>query len=143
MPLASTRVNPCGIVDAVTSLLRPVPCCPPLAAAPLTEVEAAQLAGGLRALADPARLRLVSLILAGEGAQACVCDLVEPVGLTQPTVSHHLKVLVEAGLVVREKRGRWAYYRAVPEALEALADALHPRAGGDPPAPPRRTAAVG
>jgi ArsR family transcriptional regulator, arsenate/arsenite/antimonite-responsive transcriptional repressor len=102
-------------------------CCGPLSAAPLTEDEAGQLAVRLKAVADPARLRLLSLILASPDDEACVCDLTEPVGLSQPTVSHHMKVLADAGLVLREKRGRWAYYRAVPDALESLSRILRPR----------------
>jgi ArsR family transcriptional regulator len=101
-------------------------CCAPLAAAPLEEAEAVLLAARLKAVADPARLRLISLVLASPEGEACVCDLTEPVGLSQPTVSHHMKVLADAGLVHREKRGRWAYYRAEPTALEALARVLLP-----------------
>ncbi len=101
-------------------------CCPPLAQAPLSEADAAELAARLKAVADPGRLRLLSLILASPDAEACVCDLTAPLGLSQPTVRHHLKVLVDAGLLTREKRGRWAYHRAVPEALDALARVLQP-----------------
>ena len=78
----------------------------------------------LKALADPARLRLVSMVAAHEGGEACVCDLTEPLGLSQPTVSHHLKVLVEAGFLTRSKRGTWAYYRIVPGSLEGVAGLL-------------------
>ena len=79
------------------------------------DVESAErLAGVLRALAEPTRLRLVSLVAAGPGGQACVCDLTDPVGLTQPTVSHHLKVLVDAGILEREQRGKWAHFSLVP-----------------------------
>jgi ArsR family transcriptional regulator, arsenate/arsenite/antimonite-responsive transcriptional repressor len=99
-------------------------CCPPIGGAPLGPEEAAELAGVLKALADPARLRLLSVIQAAAGGEACQCELTEPVGLSQPTVSHHLKVLHEAGLVSRDKRGAWAYYRAVPERLAAVAAAL-------------------
>ncbi len=74
-----------------------------------------------RSLGEPTRLRLVSLIAGHEGAEACVCELTAPVGLSQPTVSHHLKILVEAGLLERAQRGKWAYYRLVPAALDALA----------------------
>lgn len=95
-------------------------CCAPLTREPLSAATAEELAGVLKALADPIRLRLVSLIQAHEDGEACVCDLTAPVSLTQPTVSHHLKVLLDAGLVEREKRGVWAYYRIVPGALEAL-----------------------
>ena len=103
---------------------RAVACCAPLVREPLSPEGAVHLAGALKALADPARLRLVSLIAAHDGGEACVCDLTEPLGLTQPTVSHHLKVLHDAGLVTRHKRGVWAYYRLVPGALTGLADLL-------------------
>lgn len=99
-------------------------CCPPLTREPLSAQDAGELARRLKALADPARLRLVSLVASHDGGEACVCDLVEPLGLSQPTVSHHLRVLVEAGLLHREKRGVWAYYAIVPGALGALADVL-------------------
>lgn len=99
-------------------------CCAPLTEAPLSEQEAESLAAALRVVADPARLRLLSLITsAGEG---CVCDLTEPLGLSQPTVSHHLKVLTDAGLLTREQRGRWAYFRVQTEGLELLRNALSP-----------------
>lgn len=96
-------------------------CCSPLTEGVLDTATAERLAGVLKAVAEPTRLRLVSLIAGYEGAEACVCDLTAPVGLTQPTVSHHLKTLVEAGLLERTQRGKWAYYRLVPAALEALA----------------------
>ena len=84
------------------------------------------LASRLKAVAEPARLRLVSLVLAGPGQEACICDLTGPLGLSQPTVSPYMKMLVDAGLLTREKRGRWAYFRAVPQAFESLAQALQP-----------------
>jgi ArsR family transcriptional regulator len=93
-------------------------------AAPLDDVDAAALAKGFAALADPARLRLLSLIAAQEAGEVCACDLVEPLGKSQPTVSHHLKVLREAGLVVGERRGTWVWYRVVPTMLEQLRDSL-------------------
>ncbi len=99
-------------------------CCVPLVREPLTAGQAAGLARLLKALADPARLRLVSLVAAHEGGEACVCDLTAPLGLTQPTISHHLKILVEAGILTRDKRGVWAYYSLVPSALQALAGVL-------------------
>jgi ArsR family transcriptional regulator len=99
-------------------------CCAPLATDVLSADEAAVLSRRLKALSDPHRLRLLSIVLAGGGEATCQCDLTEPLGLSQPTVSHHLKVLVEAGLLVREQRGRWAFYRPVPSALEALAAVL-------------------
>ena len=98
--------------------------CPPLSAGPLEAQEAQRLASALKTLADPARLRLLSLIQAQPDGEACVCHLTEPLGLSQPTVSHHLKVLREAGLVERERRGSWAYYRVIPEPLAALRDVL-------------------
>jgi ArsR family transcriptional regulator len=101
-----------------------LPCCAPITGAAMAASEATELAAVLKAVADPARLRLLSLIQAHEGGEACVCDLTGPVGLSQPTVSHHLKVLFDAGLVSREKRGAWAYYRAVPARLADLAAAL-------------------
>lgn len=99
-------------------------CCTPVTGTPLSAEDAATLAGLLKAIAEPTRLRLLSLVAATEGQEACVCDLTEPVGLSQPTVSHHLKILVDAGLLTREKRGVWAYYRLVPEQLTQLAAAL-------------------
>ena len=99
-------------------------CCPEVMSAPLGAEEAEDVAAALKVVADPARLRLLSLISNAEGAEACVCNLTEPLGLSQPTVSHHLKVLADAGLLEREQRGRWAYYRVVPERLELLRGAL-------------------
>lgn len=86
----------------------------------MTAEDAEQIARTLKALADPTRLRLLSLLAANAGGEACVCDLTDPVGLSQPTVSHHLKVLAEAGFVTREKRGVWAYYTLVPDAVRRL-----------------------
>jgi ArsR family transcriptional regulator len=99
-------------------------CCPPLLAAPLAERDAEVLATALQALADPARLRLLSLIASCPDSEACGCDLTAPVGLSQPTVSHHLKVLHEAGLLDRERRGRWVYFKVRPEPLASLRSAL-------------------
>ncbi len=90
----------------------------------MTAAEAETLATSLKAVADPVRLRLISLVAAHADAEACVCDLTDPVGLSQPTVSHHLKVLVDAGILTREQRGRWAYYRLVPETLSTIARLL-------------------
>lgn len=98
--------------------------CPPLLQGPLDQTDADRLAQALRTIADPARLRLLSLIQAQPDGEACVCHLTDPLGLTQPTVSHHLKVLLDAGLVARERRGSWAYYRVVPETLGVLRDIL-------------------
>lgn len=96
-------------------------CCSTPVREPLTAPEAAELSVALKAIADPVRLRLLSLIQAHADGEACVCDLTAPFGLSQPTISHHLKVLHDAGLVSRRKKGTWAYYRAVPERLAALA----------------------
>lgn len=101
-------------------------CCEPVLGNVLSESEAENLAAAFKVLADPARLRLLSLIAAAEAEEMCACDLVEPVGRSQPTVSHHLSVLTEAGLLTREKRGKWAWYRVVPERLANLRDALAP-----------------
>lgn len=101
-------------------------CCAPLTAGVLDEHDAEELAGLFKVLADPARLRLLSLVAAAPTGEACACDLVEPIGRSQPTVSHHLSLLVDAGLLSREKRGRWAWYRVVPERLDAVRQALAP-----------------
>jgi ArsR family transcriptional regulator len=98
--------------------------CPPLLEGRLGHAEAEQLATALKVLAEPARLRLLSLIQGQPDGEACVCHLIEPLGLSQPTVSHHLKVLLQAGLVEREQRGSWAFFRVRPEPLEALRSAL-------------------
>jgi ArsR family transcriptional regulator len=117
----STDVNTsCQHGDMTTA---PAFCCTPLQREPLSAEDAAVLAHTVKALADPTRLRLVSLV-AAHGGEACVCDLTAPVGLAQPTVSHHLKVLVDAGLMTRDKRGVWAYYALLPGALDALAGVL-------------------
>src|ERR687897_2864443 len=99
-------------------------CCTPLVREPLSADEAEQLAGTMKALADPTRLRLLSIVAASENAEACVCDLIEPVGLSQPTVSHHLKILTTAGFLTRSKRGTWAYFALVPGALDRISQFL-------------------
>jgi ArsR family transcriptional regulator len=101
-------------------------CCSPLTGGELDENAAAALAKVFKALGDPTRVRLVSLIAASPDGEACICDLTAPVGLAQPTVSHHMKLLADAGLITRTQRGKWAYYRIVPEALAAAARALAP-----------------
>jgi ArsR family transcriptional regulator len=118
LPLKSMAVN-INDVKTIAQLE-----CPPLLARALSQAEAEGMAAALRVLAEPARLRLLSLIQAQPGGEACVCHLTEPLGLSQPTVSHHLKVLLEAGLVEREQRGSWAYFRVLPEPLSALRDVL-------------------
>lgn len=97
-------------------------CCAPLAREPMTDTQAATVAGLLKAIADPVRLRLLSIVLSHEGGEACVCDLTGAFELSQPTISHHLKVLHESGLLDRDKRGVWVYYRARPDAIRALGD---------------------
>lgn len=99
-------------------------CCAPAPGATVDAEVAGDLARRLKALADPTRVQLLSIVAAHDGHEACVCDLTDPVGLSQPTVSHHLKILVDAGLLHREQRGRWAYYSLVPGAVPALAGAL-------------------
>lgn len=96
-------------------------CCSPITGEIVSAQNAESLARSLKALADPARLRLVSIVAAHDGGEACVCDLTEPLGLSQPTVSHHLKVLVDAGFLTRSKRGTWAYYALVPGSLDTVA----------------------
>jgi ArsR family transcriptional regulator, arsenate/arsenite/antimonite-responsive transcriptional repressor len=114
------RVN----IHVVKTIATLTAACPPLLAGPLAVDDADSLARALRVLADPARLRLLSLIQSQPDHEACVCHLTEPLGLTQPTVSHHLKVLLDAGLVEREQRGSWAFFRVVPEPLDVLRELL-------------------
>lgn len=116
LPLTDVSAPACG-----TALVRE----------PLDADDAIALAHTMKALADPARLRLLSIVAASEGAEACVCDLTEPVGLSQPTVSHHLKVLTEAGFLTRSKRGTWAYYGLVPGALDRVSRLLIGSGGSD------------
>jgi ArsR family transcriptional regulator, arsenate/arsenite/antimonite-responsive transcriptional repressor len=103
---------------------KPSRCCAPLLRTRLGRDDAEALATAFKAIADPGRLRLLSFIAGQPGAEACVCHLVGPLGLAQPTVSHHLRVLTEAGLLARERRGTWMFYRLVPERVEALRSAL-------------------
>ena len=106
-----------------------VACCPPLTQEPLTHDQAGRIAPLLKALADPVRLRLLSLVASHQDGEACVCDLNDAFDLSQPTISHHLKVLHEAGLLDRQKRGVWVYYRARISALASLGTLI-----GCPPA---------
>jgi ArsR family transcriptional regulator len=118
--------------SVTTAIREPLPlsdlasCCSPTAADVLTVLEAERLAGVLKALAEPARLRLVSIISAAAPDPVCVCNLTEPLGLSQPTVSHHLKVLTDAGILTREQRGKWAHYSLIPGALTSVAAAIGP-----------------
>jgi ArsR family transcriptional regulator len=99
-------------------------CCPSVLAAPLGEAEAALLAKGFAALGDPARLRVLSMLAAAATGEVCVCELVAPLGKSQPTVSHHLKVLVDAGLITGDRRGKWVWYSLVADRLGVLRCAL-------------------
>lgn len=101
-----------------------VHCCTPLAGATLTDDEAAELERLFKALADRHRIRILNILLAAKGAAVCVCEFQPALGIAQPTVSHHLKQLVAAGLLAREKRGTYAYYSLAPGALERLRDLL-------------------
>ena len=101
-----------------------VGCCAPLAREPLTTDQAVDLARVFKAMGDPVRLRLLSLIASHEGGEACVCDLSDVFELTGPTISHHLKVLREAGLITGERRGTWVFYRVCPEALRSASELL-------------------
>lgn len=105
-------------LDASTS------CCVPRITSALTAEDAERIARVFKALGDATRIRLLSLIAAGDGGEACICDLTAPVGLSQGTVSHHMKLLTDAGLVTRDQRGKWAYYAITDGALDAAADAL-------------------
>jgi ArsR family transcriptional regulator, arsenate/arsenite/antimonite-responsive transcriptional repressor len=111
-----------------TAVREPLPlaadCRVPLLRAPLSAQQAAGLARTLKAIADPVRLRLVSMVAAHKDGEACVYEITGRLGLTQPTISHHLKVLVDAGILTRDKRGVWAYYAIVPQALQALSTLL-------------------
>lgn len=99
-------------------------CCPSVLGPALDDAEATTLARGFAALADPARLRLLNLLASADAGEVCACDFIEPLGKSQPTVSHHLKVLSEAGLITGDKRGRWVWYSIVPQQLDALRSAL-------------------
>ena len=99
-------------------------CCATVTGGALEAAQAVQIAHVFKALGDPTRVKLLSLIAASEGGEACICDLTAPVGLSQPTVSHHMKQLVDAGLATREQRGKWAYYRVVEGALANAARSI-------------------
>jgi ArsR family transcriptional regulator, arsenate/arsenite/antimonite-responsive transcriptional repressor len=101
-------------------------CCPPTTGAALSQAQAVALARVFKALADPVRLRLLSMITAAAGGESCVCELTVGFDVSGPTISHHLRVLREAGLIEGERRGTWIYYRAVPGALDTATDAVQP-----------------
>lgn len=110
-------------------------CCPALLTAPLDEEQATELARVFKALADPVRLRLLSMIASRAGGEVCVCDLTPAFDLSQPTISHHLKLLRQAGLIDCERRGTWVYYWLLPEMIDKLATILTRPAGEPLPAP--------
>jgi ArsR family transcriptional regulator, arsenate/arsenite/antimonite-responsive transcriptional repressor len=116
-PSEARAVGSLGLVDGGE-------CCAPVSSDALNEAQSEILARSFAALADPIRLRMLSLITSAPAGEVCACDLVEPSGRSQPTVSHHMKILVDAGLVEREKRGLWVWYRPIPARLEALRSAL-------------------
>jgi ArsR family transcriptional regulator, arsenate/arsenite/antimonite-responsive transcriptional repressor len=116
MPKSLTVLSPAMVLGPAGTAA----CCPPLSGAALSPAQAEQVAPLLKALADPVRLRLMSLVASHPGGEACVCDLAGAFDLSQPTISHHLKVLHESGLLDREKRGVWVYYSARTEALSSL-----------------------
>jgi ArsR family transcriptional regulator len=117
MPSAATIVTPDDLIS----------CCSRLTGGVIDHEAAERLAAVFKALADPARVKLLSLIAASDNGEACVCDLTAPLGLSQPTVSHHMKMLVDTGLVAREQRGKWAYYRVNDDALDRVARLISTR----------------
>lgn len=126
----STFVNMCAMIGHMATAPLAVladdatACCSPLTEGELTDDAAERLAATFKALADPTRVKLLSLIAGSAGGEACVCDLTAPVALSQPTVSHHMKLLVDAGLVSREQRGKWVYYRVERDTLDQVARAV-------------------
>jgi ArsR family transcriptional regulator, arsenate/arsenite/antimonite-responsive transcriptional repressor len=111
-------------IDSMEFPKSTLPCCPPLLAGKLTAEAATQLAALFRVLAEPTRLQMLNLIAAQPQQEVCACELVDTLGLAQPTISHHLKVMYEAGLLAKERRGTWIYYRIVQSQLVALRDVL-------------------
>jgi ArsR family transcriptional regulator len=109
-----------GKAGQTMSAVKEEECCPDVVASALSETRAAELARDFAVLADPVRLRLLSFLATSSAGEVCVCELVEPLGRSQPTVSHHIKILAEAGLIEGEKRGRWVWYRTVPSRLAEL-----------------------
>jgi len=108
----------------ITDVTPAAACSSPLVQEPIAPGQADTLARRLKALADPSRLRIISIVAAHHDAEACVCDITEQLELSQPTISHHLKVLVDGGFLTRSKRGTWSYYRLVPGSLDAVAGVL-------------------
>ena len=116
MPVAIPVIQPADLAA----------CCAPVTSGVVSDETAGTLARMFKALGDPTRVKLLSMISAAPGGEACICDMTDPVGLSQPMVSHHMRLLVEAGLATRDQRGRWAYFRVAPDALRALSAALQP-----------------
>ena len=121
MPKSSLEAAPLKLAPLDLTPVETVACCSPLTSSPLTSEQAERIAPLLKAIADPVRLRLLSLVAAHQDREACVCELQDAFDLSQPTISHHLKVLHEAGLLERSKRGTWVYYSVRSDALEDLA----------------------
>lgn len=127
--MVAPSIDVCQYVRVAMRAKKTAGCCAPVLRARLGEDDAHALASAFKAIADPGRLRLLSFIAGQPDAEACVCHLVEPLGLSQPTVSHHLKVLADAGVLERGRRGTWMFYRLVPARVEALRAALALPAG--------------
>jgi ArsR family transcriptional regulator, arsenate/arsenite/antimonite-responsive transcriptional repressor len=121
---ASTVVNRRAMAKRVATIERAKQCCPSVLDAPLDSSQAAELAAGFTALADPVRLRVLSILAAAPDGEVCVCEFVEPLGKSQPTISHHLKILSDAGLVHGDRRGKWVWYSLDRERLADLRGAL-------------------
>jgi ArsR family transcriptional regulator, arsenate/arsenite/antimonite-responsive transcriptional repressor len=128
--------------QVLAALAEVVGCCPPLAREPLTGNQSVELARVFKAMGDPVRLQLLSLIASHAGGEACVCDLTDVFDLTGPTISHHLKVLREAGLITGDRRGTWIYYRVRPELLAQVSAVLVPAALENAAAPPAEREAL-
>jgi ArsR family transcriptional regulator, arsenate/arsenite/antimonite-responsive transcriptional repressor len=124
MSICYQQTSICVNIEFMKSSNSPIYCCPPLLAGRLTTADAASVAVLFRVLGEPARLQLLSLIATQPSGEVCACELVESLGLSQPTVSHHLKVMYEVGLLEKERRGTWIYYRIVRERLVSLRELL-------------------
>ena len=122
--VTSTSVN--TILEVTSTTPATVPCCTPLSGGPLDTTQAEDMAAILKALADPVRLQIVSIVACQPSGEICACDLPEVLGRAQPTISHHLTKLVQAGLLEREQRGKWAWFRLADGRITELADALRP-----------------
>ena len=136
--MSKSNVGPAGRTALPLTPLQAVACCAPLLAEPMSTDQAEQVAALLKALADPVRLRIMSLVAAHAGGEACVCDITDAFELSQPTISHHLKVLHELGLLDREKRGVWVHYRVNADALRSVGACL-----GTMPEPGRQAVGAG